>query len=55
MPIAKGDVDEFDDLLVSENSGKTCEMKIRGNRTLFYDDVTLGIFNNGGVLNDKFI
>ncbi len=45
-PIAKGDIDTFELKRLKEK--KSCEAAIIGQRYLLYDDLTLGIFNDGG-------
>lgn len=45
-PIAKGDIDSFE--LKRMKDKKSCEAAIIEQRYLLYDDLTLGIFNDGG-------
>lgn len=51
MPVAKGDIEIFDRILRKENNIKIWEQNIRNNRRLFFDDVSIGIFDIGGIDN----
>ncbi len=53
MPIAKGEIEAFDRALRIGQHIRTCEQYIRNNRQLFFDDISIGIFDMGGNSDGK--